>query len=183
MIKLLLSLFKHSSNSFEGQQEGEKILLLIRRHPFTISTRLVVLILVGLVPIILGKFFFPHISTEDYKDLFFFLSSLWYLGLWLFIFHALTLYILNTVIVTDRRVIDRDQHGLFNQKVSELNGDRIQDVSTHVNGVVETFLGFGDVTVQTAASERQFIFHQVPRPEQVKDVIIKMSGTGRNNTL
>ncbi|OGE80649.1 MAG: hypothetical protein A2660_01000 [Candidatus Doudnabacteria bacterium RIFCSPHIGHO2_01_FULL_45_18] len=177
MIRSLLSIFRESTNSFEGQKDDENIVLLLRRHPFTIYIRIGFYVLAFLVPIVAGVMFYSYLSVHNWFDTFFFVSSIWYLGLWLAVFHSLTLYTLNTVLITDRRIIDSDQHGLFNRETSELHSNRIQDVSTHTNGMIETFLQFGDVTVQTAASEKQFVFHQVPRPDKVKDVIMQMTAS------
>ena len=180
MIKSLFSIFRDSTNSFEGQKEGEDILLLLRRHLFTIYIRISFYILLFLVPIVLGLVFYSLLLGRGWLDVFFFLTSVWYLGLWLALFLSLTTYSLSTVLVTNRRIIDSDQHSLFNREVAELTGSRIQDVSTHTNGLIETFLHFGDVTVQTAASEKQFVFRQVPNPEKVKDTIMQM--TASNHT-
>jgi uncharacterized membrane protein YdbT with pleckstrin-like domain len=173
----IFSIFKSSSNSFEGQKEGEKVLLLLHRHPFTILVHLGLLGMAGLVPIFVGAIFWSYIFIENWFSLFLFISSIWYLGLWFAIFYALTIYILNTVVVTDRRIIDSDQHGLFNRQISELHSHRIQDVSIHTHGLIETVLRFGDVTVQTAGAERQFTFHQIPDPDKVKDVIMQITAT------
>ena len=127
--------------------------------------------------IIFVSLFWSFLLSHGWLDLFCLISSAWYLGLWLAIFYSLTIYTLNTVIITDSRIIDRDQHGLFDQKISELHSHRIQDVSVHTNGMIETFLHFGDVTVQTAASEKQFVFHQVPRPDQVKNTIMQITAS------
>lgn len=180
MIKSLFSIFKESANSFEGQKEGEEILLLLRRHLFTIYVRIGFYIFLALVPIVLWFVFGSLISEHSASTLFFFVSSIWYAGLWLALFHSLTMYTLDTVLVTNRRIIDSDQHGLFNREVSELTGSRIQDISSHTNGMIETFLQFGDVMVQTAGSEKQFIFKQIPNPERVKDIIMQM--TASNHT-
>ena len=177
MIKSLFSIFRESACSFEGQKEGEEILLLLRRHVFTIYIRIGFYIFLFLAPIVIGLAFYSYLLNSGWFDVFFFFSTIWYLGLWIAVFHALTIYSLSTVLITNRRIIDSDQHGLFNRKVAELNSSRIQDVSTHINGVIQTFLHFGDVTVQTAASEKQFIFHQVPRPEHVKDIITQMAAS------
>ena len=175
MIKSFFSIFRDSPNSFEGQGEGEKVILLLRRHPFTILVRIALFGLACLVPIVVGTIFLSYLTAHDWLNLFLFASSIWYLGFWLAIFYSLTMYTLNTVIITDHRIIDSDQHGLFNRETSELHSHRIQDVSIHTNGLIETFLRFGDVTVQTAASEKQFVFHQIPRPDVVKDVIMRMA--------
>lgn len=175
MIRTLYSIFRDSANSFEGQERDEKVVLLLRQHPFVILIRLGLLGLAGLIPIIFGIMFLPYLSAYGWLNLFFFVSSVWFLGLWLIVFYLLTIYTLNTVIITDRRIIDSDQQGFFNRKISELLYRRIQDVSMHTSGVIETFLQFGNVTVQTAASEKQFIFHRVPKPEKVKDVIRRLA--------
>ena len=177
MVKSLFSILNHSSNSFEGQKDDEAVILLIRRHPFTIITRVGLIVLVSLVPIVIGKVFWVYLSKEGWQEIFLLLSSLWYLGFWLAIFHALAIYTLNTMTVTDQRVIDSDQHGLFNREISELHTHKIQDVTTHTNGLLETMLQFGDLTVQTAASEKQFVFCQIPHPEKVKDVIMRITSS------
>lgn len=175
MIKSLFSIFRDSPNSFEGQERDEKVILLLRRHPFTILVPLTLFGLACFVPILVGAIFWSYLLTYGWLNLYLFVSSLWFLGLWLAIFHSLTIYTLNTVAITDRRIIDSDQHGLFNRKISELHSHRVQDVSTHTNGLIETVLKFGDVTVQTAARDQQFVFHQVPRPDRVKDVIMQIA--------
>ncbi|MEX2013822.1 MAG: PH domain-containing protein [Parcubacteria group bacterium] len=177
MIKEFFTIFRESENSFEGQKEGEKVLLLLRRHIFVILVPLTLFTLGALVPVVVGALFWSYLADNGWRELFLLVSSLWYLGFWLSIFYLLTIYTLNTVIITDRRIIDRDQHDFFNLKVSELHSDRIQDVSIHTNGVIETFLEFGDVTVQTAASERHFVFHQMPQPEKIKDLIMQITSS------
>ena len=175
MIKTLFSIFRESANSFDGQEKDEEVILLLRRHLFTILLPLALFGLAGFVPVVVGIIFWSYLLAHGWLELFLFISSVWFLGFWLAIFYSLTIYTLDTVIITDRRIIDSDQRGLFNRKISELHGHRIQDVSTHTNGLIETILKFGDITVQTAASEKQFVFHQMPRPERVKDVIMQIA--------
>ena len=175
MIQHFLSIFRESSNSFEGQEKDERVIMLLRQHPFTILIRVAFFGLACLVPIVLGTIFFSSLEARSLLNLFFFVSSLWYLGLWFAIFYSLAMYSLNTVIITDHRIIESDQHGFFNRQISELHSHRIQDVSAHTNGVIETFLKFGNITVQTAGSEKQFIFKQIPKPEQVKDTIMQIA--------
>ena len=180
MVKSLLSIFRDSSNSFEGQGESERVILLLRQHPFVIIIRVGFTSLAFLIPIVLGINFSSYLTSQGWFNLFLFISSLWYLGIWLTIFYSLTMYTLNTFIITDRRIIDNDQHGLFNRKTSALYSHRIQDVTAHTNGIIETFLKFGNISVQTAASEKQFIFHRVPKPEEVKEVIMQTAAAGHS---
>ena len=174
MIKRLFSIFTESTQSFHGQETGEKVVLILRRHIFTVIVPLIVMAIAGLVPIILWEVLRAQIGFYKLVDLFLFISSLWYLLLWLSIFYFLTMYSLNTVIVTDRRIIENEQHAFFNRKVSELHTYRVQDVSAHTSGIIETFLNFGDIVVQTAASERQFVFHSISHPEEIKNIIMQV---------
>lgn len=177
MIKNFLSLFKNSSNSFEGQENGEQVLLIVRQHPFIIIVRVGMMALTLLIPIAIGIEFGPYLSAHSWLNLFLFVSSIWYLFVWMSMFYTLTLYSLRTVIITNHRIIDNNQCEIFNRRTSALHSNRIQDVTSHTNGVIETFLKFGNVTVQTAASEKQFIFKRVPDPDEIKDLIMRTAGT------
>lgn len=177
MIEKFLSIFRDSSNSFDDQEKEEKVILLLRRHIFVILVPLVLFGLACLLPILAGTIFFSYLSAHGLLNIFFFISSVWYLGFWLAIFYSLTMYTLDTVIVTNHRIIDNEQRGLFHRNVAELHSHRIQDVSTSTNGVIETFLKFGDVTVQTAGSEKQFVFHQMPNPDSVKSTIMQIAAS------
>jgi uncharacterized membrane protein YdbT with pleckstrin-like domain len=170
----IFSIFKESSESFEGQEKDERVVFLLRKHPFTILLPLNLFLLAGLAPILIFIIFYSSITESLYFLPFIFLSSIFYLGLWLVIFYHLTIYMLNTVIITDKRIIDRDQHGFFNQEISELHLNRVQDVTAYTKGALKTFLHYGDVHVQTASSEKQFIFHDVANPEKLKTDIMKV---------
>jgi len=182
MVNELISIFKNSANHFDGQEPNEKVLLLLRRHPFTILLRIIFLGLASLIPVVIGAAFMALLESNGWLTLFLLISSLWYLALWISAFYALMMYTLNTVIITDKRIIDSDQHGFFHREISELHSSRIQDVSIKTSGVLETFFKFGDVTVQTAASEKKFVFHEMPEPENVKDTIMKLAHTQRSET-
>jgi len=171
----LFSILFRSSNSFGGQEPGEKVVLLLRRHPFVILIRLAVFAFLSLIPIIINVWFSSFLNSNNLFPVFLFVSSAYYLLLWSIIFHSLTMYTLDVWIVTDRRIIDSTQHGFFNRVVSELHLSRIQDISVSTRGVIQTFLKFGDLQVQTAGTDEKFKFQQIPHPEKVKDVIRKIS--------
>jgi uncharacterized membrane protein YdbT with pleckstrin-like domain len=171
------SIFTKSTNSFDGEENGEKVVLLLRRHPFFILARLVFFAFLILLPMIVGALFSSFLYSNNILSFFFFASSLWYLFVWSGIFYSLTMYTLDVWIITDRRIIDSTQHGFFNRTISELHLTRIQDISVQTEGVVQTFLKFGNLQVQTAGSEERFKFSQIPNPEKVKDEIMKLAST------
>lgn len=163
-----------SAKTFEGQEKGEEVVLLLRRHPFVALMPASALITVGIIIFLVFLAFYTLIANSGYFRLILFVGSLFYMLLWLMIFYKLTMYTLNTVIVTDRRIIERDQNSFFDRKVSELHIYRIQDITVSTKGILPTLLHYGDIAVQTAASEKEFIFHEMPRPEEVKNSIMKV---------
>lgn len=174
MITRLLSVFNESASSFEGQEKGESVIYLLRRHPFVAFLPVSMTATFALIPIFVFLVFYSIITGSEYFVFFLFLNCLYYMILWIIAFYHLMMYTLNTVIVTDKRIIDRDQLGFFDRKVSELHIYRIQDVTVSTKGILPTMLGYGDVMVQTAGVEPSFVFHQMPNPEEIKTEIMKV---------
>lgn len=115
------------------------------------------------------------ISEVFYFYLFIFSSSIYILFVWLRLFLLITDYYLDAWIITDKRIVDIVQSGLFKREVSECRLDRIQDVTTRVEGLMPTIFDFGDVHIQTAGKEKEFVFRQVPDPYGVKDLILDLT--------
>ena len=181
MIKSIFSVFRESTNSFDGEEDGEKVILLLRRHPFFIIVKMFFYIILFLAPFFLGFLFYPVLISNNLLILFFFVVSLWYSFVWASAFYSLTMYTLDVWIVTNKRIIDSTQHGFFNRTVSELHIARIQDTSVQTKGVIQTFLHFGDLQVQTAGTEEKFKFLQIPNPERAKDEIMKLVSNQSNH--
>ncbi len=174
-MKSIFSIFTETVNSFTGQESGENVMLLVRRHPFFIIVKSLVFVILTTLLILVIIIFSPFLYNNDLLPLAFFLVSLWCLFLWTILFYSLTMYTLDVWIVTDRRIIDSTQHGFFNRTISELHLTRLQDISVHMDGPIQTFFRFGDLQVQTAGTEEKFKFMQIPRPEDVKNQIMKIS--------
>ena len=47
--------------------------------------------------------------------------------------------------------------------------------------MIQTFLHFGDLQVQTAGTEEKFKFLQIPNPERAKDEIMKLVSNHSNS--
>lgn len=72
--------------------------------------------------------------------------------------------------VTNMRVID--EWGVFTRNTRESPLDRINNVS-YVQPLPGLLLGYGDVTIQTAAEDGETRVRLVMRPKELKDAIIK----------
>lgn len=152
---------------------GEKILFEVRRHWFVIVSESTLIILLALLPfIVLAASSTAHLSPEFFYVILF-LCAGWLLVLWSIFFIIWTNYYLDVWIVTDQRIIDIEQLNLFNRVVSEFRLDRVQDITIKVNGLIATFLGFGDIHIQTAGEMEKFLIRDAPDPYAVKDKIIK----------
>ena len=181
MVKNFFNLFHKSKDSFEGQEEQENVEIVLRRHWFTILTPLFFALLLALIPIPIWSAFGRVLEGRNLGELFFFASTLWLLLIWILSFYMLTMYSLNTVVITNKRIIENEQQGFFRRKVSELPVYRIQDIAVRIHGFFETLLSFGEVSVQTAAENREFVFSQIPNPEEVKDAVMRLVSPRRSD--
>lgn len=163
---------------FRGQDSGEKIIKLLHRHLLILVTGVIMILIAFLLPVVLYfllREFLPFIiSEEPFLQLFIFFSGIYILFIWLRLQLSLVDYYLDTWIITDKRIVDIIQSGLFKREVSECRLDRIQDVTTRVEGLTPTMFNFGDVHIQTAGREKEFIFRQVPDPYGVKDLLLDL---------
>ncbi|MBP6975746.1 MAG: PH domain-containing protein, partial [Candidatus Moranbacteria bacterium] len=107
-----------------------------------------------------------------------FLLNTFLLFIWLYVFLIWVDYYFDVWIITNERIVNIEQKGLFNREVSELQFSRIQDVTSVVDGFIPTILNFGDVYVQTAAEEERFVFRQIPDPYTIKDMVMQLSRSG-----
>jgi len=99
-------------------------------------------------------------------------AILWWWAVWTGSFLAFANYYLDVFIVTNERVIHIEQLGLFRRRIAELRLERVQDVTIEQLGVLPTLFHFGTVRVQTAGEAGAFVFSSIPRPIQVKEMIM-----------
>ncbi len=176
---------KHPPN----QEPDEYTVLFLRRHWFVAFKVILFFILLALLPFIL--FFLlenNNFNTLSDNTRYAFLvmgASVYYLFIWLFFFNATLDFYLDVWIVTNKRIINIEQNGLFARTISEQRLSRIQDVTSEIKGLFPTFLNYGDVYVQTAGTVNRFIFKQTPNARGVaKQIMVladKRKMTERNN--
>lgn len=160
----------------------EKVVLELRRHWFSFFRQAFIYFLLLIAP--LAAYFFidqfeitlwGHVYNGGLAEVITRLAiSLYYLGVWVFFFHAWLDYYLDVWVITNERVLSLEQKGIFSRRVSELRLSRIQDVSSEVKGMWETFLHFGNVQIQTAGEQANFLFHQVPNPYEVSERLMRL---------
>lgn len=126
---------------------------------------------IAFIPILIMIFTAGYSFEGEIQKFFLFLSSLLFLYWWYWVFYMATMYYLNIWIITDHRLIESEQLGMFRRNYTEIYLSKIQDVSVKVEGFFETMLNFGFLEVQSAAAEKKFKMISVGEPLEVKEII------------
>lgn len=158
-------------------EPGEEIILKVHRHWIFIALQIVVLAFLAVIPS-----FVAHLVTQigvvDFDALSLgariTLWSLWLLVLWALFWQFWTTYYMDVWVVTNRRIIDIDYLRLFDRNISIIHLDRVQDITTHIQGIIQTLLRFGAVRIQSAGTDRAFIIDQIAHPETLRDTISRV---------
>lgn len=161
-----------------NQRPNEKVVLFLRRHWFAILAIIFAFLILITIPTFLILFFWDTVETwlnhSLLGPLFVVVSSIYFLSVWLFAFLEFTDYYLDTWIVTNERIINIEQEGLFNRTASELDLASIQDTTAEIHGILQTVFTYGQVYVQTAGEKGRFHFKNINNPEEVKEIITKL---------
>jgi hypothetical protein len=162
---------------FPGQQPNEQVHLVFRQHWAVLFAKLslwfilAVLYLaidyanLAIAPQYLSSAYLPYLELLE-------VVYLTFLGLGLFI--IVTLWYLNFHVITNERVVDIEQKSLLHHTISELHLEQVQDVTAEVHGLPENILNYGDVYVQTAGETQRFVFHKIPNPTKVTQLLIDL---------
>lgn len=164
---------------FSDRRPGEEVIMLLRRHWSIIVRHFLLLIAEFFLPLIIVFVFlnFTDFVFEQENPLtiiIILVASAYYLYIWLFFFHHWIDYYLDVWVVTNQRILNIEQEGLFSRTIAELNMERVQDVTSEVKGKVATVLDFGDVHIQTAGEEKRFIFEEISKPREVASRIMAL---------
>lgn len=157
--------------TFAEREEGEEILLLLRRHFITnipwLFTTLLLFLLPFFSPFILATFPFPLPQNSTIMLVW----AFYYLVLFGFVIVKFTLWYFHVGLVTTQRLVDIDLHGILYRQISEAKNKNIEDVSYTQIGFVRSLFNYGDVFVQTAGAESNIEYDRTPRPSVVADII------------
>jgi len=163
---------KHLPNA----KPNEQVQLFLRRHWSAPLEIFIYTFFLFLIPLVGALYFSENLTVWLDKPfishLIILAASVYALAIWLFAFLEFTDYYLDIWIVTNERIINIEQKGLFTRVASELHLSAIEDATSEVKGIVHTFLDYGNVHIQTAGERTRFIFKNIPHPEQVKEKVI-----------
>lgn len=169
-----------SLSSLINQKSYEKILFVRRRHPITFVPYVIFFLLLLTAPF--GLYWLvTHSSLNQFfqNQTGFIISilgaSLYYLSCYLFFYTNFVTFHLDLWIVTNDRLLDMEQNGLFHRTVAELDLYQIQDASSEVNGFFPSLFNYGNISLQTAGEIPKFTFKNVANPNQLREQILQLA--------
>lgn len=152
---------------FEEQQEGEKVVLVLRAHPITQIPWMLTAIGLTFIPLIVNIFIVSSLGVIQII----FLNVFWYS----FVFSYMLLNVLdwtfNVGIITDRRVLDVDYNIIISREVTATTMEDIVDATSLSIGFLPSIFNYGNVTAQTPGTTQGIEFHNVPYPSEVVTII------------
>ncbi len=152
---------------FEDQFDDEEVLFVFRKHPIVMRRGLIIgafAPLLGVLPAAIN----PNLGFG------------WFFGglavgilLWLLILFPYWIsWYYSIFIVTDQRLIQIGQKGLFHKTVVDLGLTQIQMVNYQIAGLQETLLGYGTIMMQTYVGD--LIIHFVHHPAKIQKQILNI---------
>jgi len=148
---------------FADQYEDEEVLMVFNKHPIVMRRGLIY----GMVAIALGTI--PSFIVPTYQMLGLGLVGGFLLGGIVFS-PSWIAWKFSVFIVTDQRLIQITQKGMFKRSVIDLALNQIQMVNYEVSGVQETLLGYGTIMIQTFVGD--LTIHDVHHPAKTQKELL-----------
>lgn len=143
---------------FEGQRAGEQLLFVFRRNIVAMRKGFYALLIFFAVSLSLS--FIWGYNT----NLFILPVIIMGLGLILFFYHFVRWYF-TVYIVTDQRLRQITQRGIFSKEVFDLKLSKIQNISYNVPGILGELFKYGTIVIQTIVGD--LVIHNVAHPSKI----------------
>ena len=150
---------------FEDQFDDEEVLFVFRKHPIVMRRGLVF----GMLALLLGTV--PSLFKPEYSVYLIGLAAGFVLGLLLFLPSWVNWYY-SVFIVTNQRLIQITQKGLFHRSVVDMGLSQIQMINYEIAGIQETLLGYGTIMMQTFVGD--LIIHEVHHPAIIQKKLLEI---------
>ena len=144
---------------------GERFITIIRKHLITLALPLSkTIISIAVIALIYGKLAEFELGSK--------IALIWIITSILYGVYEIIVWYLDCYIITDKKIIDIDQKGMFKRIVAEVEIGNIQEVVYEVSGPLETLFSYGTVKVKMAGGG-MIGMEQISNPAGIKDLIVK----------
>lgn len=158
--------------------ELEKPVIFMRKHATLLFSQLALYLVLAAAPfaawlvmddVIAGWFESPRIGPTVVLAL-----SVFELLVLLLLYSAFMDWYLDVWVVTDERIVDVNQRGVWSREIAELPLSKVQDVTVEQKGIFATVFGYGKIQVQSAGEKMEFVFDGLPKPNQMSKKILEL---------
>jgi hypothetical protein len=150
---------------FEDQFDDEEVLFVFRKHPIVMRRGLIL----SMLALLLGSV--PSLFNPTYATYFIGVACGAFLGILLMLPFWISWYF-SVFIVTDQRLIQITQKGLFHRSVIDMRLNQIQMVNYEIAGLQETILGFGTIVMQTFVGD--LVIHDLHHPAAIQKKLLEI---------
>lgn len=154
---------------------GETVLLVARKHWFVFMRIISASLFAAIVPFAV---WWLLASTGLQLTLYIppgvvhYLGMLWLLVIWIGIFVFWTDFYLDIWLITDRRIFNIQQVGLFRREATSCEIENVQEVVVKTTSLFQTLFHYGTVEIETAGPSREYISAEgLPHPERIRALI------------
>ena len=147
-----------SELTFDGQHEEESVKFIFRRHFITVRNGILFMLIVMLIGAL------PMFMWPDLGYMFWIFVGSIIVGLLGFGYSYIKWYF-SIYIVTNERIRQINQKGLFKKSTIDLDLDKIQSVSVHVPGIFAGIFDYGTILIQTGVGD--LVISMVPHPNKI----------------
>jgi hypothetical protein len=154
-----------AQKDFADQFDDEEVLFVFRKHPVVMRKGLIF----GLLGLVIGVA--TVFLNPTYTGLAIGFGAGLVLGALIMLPGWITWYF-SVFIVTDKRLIQVTQKGLFHKSVIDMGLNQIQMVNYQVAGLQETMLGFGTIMMQTFVGD--LVIHDVDHPAKIQKKLLEI---------
>lgn len=158
-------------------KEGEVLVKVVRQSPWAFLGSEILVTLLIITPFF---FLFLLFSWGKQGQIIFFASLI--LGIFL-AFKTFIKWYFNAFIITNKRIVDFDQRGLFQRTVSELPLNKIQDIFYEIKGVKQTIFGYGTIEIIISGTQSKLRIRNVSQPQKIQQLILQLQTDFLKNTI
>jgi uncharacterized membrane protein YdbT with pleckstrin-like domain len=166
-----------------GQQPDEENIFFLRRHWFVLIPVMLGFVVILVLPFLIYGFVNvrnPAVFAERSAVTLYVLgASMFFLYAWLFLYQNFIDWYLDMWIVTNYRIVNIEQHGLFGRTMSELMLYNVQDVTSDIKGFIHTIFDYGVIHIQTAGETKRFEFEDIEHPTHVAKRVMELANEAK----
>ena len=119
---------------------------------------------------------FPHLLLGPIsRPLLILFASTYYLSICLFFYGYFIDFYLDILIVTNDRLLDIEQKGVFARSMAEIELYQIQDITSEVEGFFPSLFNYGNMIIQTASAIPRVIMHNIPNPHALRQELLDLA--------